>query len=135
VPANTGSQSVSVKVGNDTKYVSSGYTYVNSANTTTVSKVEPNIGPSFGGTPITITGTKLDTVTDVTVGGKTCKYVSNSATIYTCTIQEKADIPEEEKNAFVDISVNATAGNVELSKYFEYVKASRDPLKANVQIE
>jgi hypothetical protein len=117
--------------------ITGGYEYVN-ASAMTVTGVNPNIGPSFGGTYIKIIGNNFgegaENIASVTVGGETCADttagVTNSTTQYYCILPE-VDISE---STFVDVVVTDKSGGIyELKQSFEYVKVSKEPISANVQ--
>jgi hypothetical protein len=50
----------------------------------TITGITPSSGPVGGGTTITITGTNLNGVTALTVGGNPCPFSNNTATSVTC---------------------------------------------------
>ncbi|WP_425473664.1 IPT/TIG domain-containing protein [Streptomyces tailanensis] len=53
------------------------YTYVDNP---TIGTINPEEGPTSGGTWLTITGTNLDSTTSVTIGGDTAPFEATSAT-------------------------------------------------------
>jgi hypothetical protein len=117
--------------GTDRTVPGTGYTYV-SEEAFYVSDINPNTGPTFGETPMTLTGgnflTDSSRIISVTVGGMPCgsypnPLVPNSNTSYTCSI------PIMDEDGTKDVIVNVA---YTLKDAFEYVEATRDPLKANI---
>jgi hypothetical protein len=126
-----GSVAVSITSGDKTD-TSLTYTYVN-ADAMTVNKVEPNVGPSFGGTWIKVSGANFGddavNVDSVTVAGETCVIKERSTDYVKCEIPE-VDIDE---STLVDVVVTSGDKTYKLEKSFEYVKVSRNPISANVE--
>jgi formylglycine-generating enzyme required for sulfatase activity/CxxC motif-containing protein (DUF1111 family)/subtilisin-like proprotein convertase family protein len=84
-PAGTsGAKTVSLTTPGGTANLSNGFTYGLSPS---ISSVTPNVGPTAGGTAITITGTNLTGTSSVTVGGSAATSVSvvNSTTVTAVT--------------------------------------------------
>jgi formylglycine-generating enzyme required for sulfatase activity/CxxC motif-containing protein (DUF1111 family)/subtilisin-like proprotein convertase family protein len=84
-PAGTiGAKTVSVTTPGGTANLTSGFTY---GAGPTISSVSPNVGPTTGGTAITITGTNLTGTSSVSVGGNaaTSVVVVNATTVTATT--------------------------------------------------
>ncbi len=84
-PAGTiGAKTVSVTTPGGTASLTSGFTY---GAGPTISSVSPNVGPTTGGTAITITGTNLTGTSSVSVGGNaaTSVVVVNATTVTAVT--------------------------------------------------
>jgi formylglycine-generating enzyme required for sulfatase activity len=84
-PAGTaGAKTVSITTPGGTANLTSGFTY---GAGPTISSVSPNVGPTTGGTAITITGTNLTGTSSVTVGGNaaTSVVVVNATTVTAVT--------------------------------------------------
>ena len=91
----------------------SGYTYVSVAPT--VSAINPNFGPSIGGTPITVIGTNLTGTTSVTVGGAAATSV-----VVVSSTQITAVTPTGTVGAR-DVIVTTTNGTVTKTGGFTYI--------------
>ncbi|MFC8240564.1 IPT/TIG domain-containing protein [Streptomyces chartreusis] len=114
VPAGAalGSVGVSVTTAGGTNNGLS-YTYVGSP---TVGTVEPDSGPTSGGTGVTITGTNLGSTESVTFGGTAAPFsVVNSTTVSAVTPPGAAGA--------VDVVVTNPAGSVTATGAFTYVTA------------
>ena len=79
----------------------------------TISSVSPNVGPTTGGTVITITGTNLTGTSSVTIGGVAATSVSVSSTTVT------AVTPEGTIGAKT-VSITTPAGTANLTNGFTY---------------
>jgi hypothetical protein len=136
-PSGTNGTTVDVTVtdsGGVTKTITNAYTY---SSTFYIDTITPNVGPTFGGTPLTLTGngfgTNASNIVSVTVGEVNCPLrsnpsVANSNTSYTCSI------PEMQEDGFKNVVVTVQGGtSYTFANAFRYVEATRDPLKANVQ--
>jgi hypothetical protein len=123
-----GSVAVSVKSGDKTD-TSLTYTYVGT-DVMTVIKVEPNVGPSFGGTWIKVSGNNLD-VDSITVAEKPCaiKETDPDGSFVKCEIPAVSI----DENEFVDVIVTFGEKTYKLEKSFEYVKVSKTPISGNVE--
>jgi hypothetical protein len=132
-PSGTAGSNVAVTVkdsGGTQKTIPGGYNYV-STTSFYVTDITPSVGPTFGGTPLTLTGSSLNTITGVTVGGQDCterEEATNTATSYTCTI------PAMDTDGHKNVVVTVTGGtSYTFANAFKYVLATRDPMKGNVQ--
>jgi predicted outer membrane repeat protein len=96
-----------------TVVIPSGANYILSNNNPLPAAVTPNHGPSAGGAKITITGTNLDEVNSVTVGGGACASLTVTATTITCNTP--AHNP-----GLVDIIVSNSNDSTTLTNAFEY---------------
>ena len=113
-PAGTvGAKSVVVTTPNGTASASNAFIYF---APTTISSVSPTSGSTFGGTPITITGTSLTGATSVTVGGvaATSVVVVSSTTITAVT-------PAGTLGAVVSVAVTTPYGAPSAASAFTYV--------------
>ncbi|GAA1238964.1 IPT/TIG domain-containing protein [Pseudonocardia alaniniphila] len=110
VPAGTGSVPVTVVTpGGSTNGLS--YEYVVAP---TVATIDPDSGPTAGGTGVTITGTGLTTTSSVTFGGTPASFVVISPT------EVSATTPAGAAGA-VDVVVTTTGGSATLEDGFTYV--------------
>ena len=113
-PAGTvGAKSVVVTTPNGTATASNAFIFF---APTTISSVSPTSGSTFGGTPITITGTSLTGATSVTVGGvaATSVVVVSSTTITAVT-------PAGTLGAVVSVAVTTPYGAPSAASAFTYV--------------
>jgi hypothetical protein len=86
-PAGAAAGSAPVVVTNPDGTASSSFTYdPKIVNAPTVTSIAPNHGPLAGGNATVITGTNLDAVTSVTIGGKAATLGAKSATSLTVTV-------------------------------------------------
>ncbi|WP_031077711.1 IPT/TIG domain-containing protein [Streptomyces sp. NRRL WC-3742] len=112
VPAGTAAGSVGVSVttagGTNNGFT---YTYVNAP---TVATVVPGVGPTSGGTPVTITGTSLSSTQSVTFGGTPAPFVVVSDTAVT------AVTPPGTAGA-VDVTVTTAGGSATAAGAFTYL--------------
>jgi hypothetical protein len=124
---------LTVKFDTIERSVSNYYEYV-ANDSLYILEIAQKIGPTFGGTPLILTGNKLDTIQSVTVGNEACTAFNivepipqNSASSYTCAI------PEKDVAGYYNIQITTSERTYSLINGFEYVKATRDPLRANIQ--
>jgi hypothetical protein len=105
----------------------SAYTYM--ATGAIVDGIDPKIGPSFGGSKIRLSGSSLQLITRVTIAGKECtdSILADENTTYTCTVP-KSDVAD-----YVDVIAETVAGNIALTRAFQYVNAKRSPVEFNVE--
>jgi hypothetical protein len=118
--------------GSEPVTITGGYEYVN-ADAMTVTGVTPNVGPSFGGTWIKVSGNNLD-VSSITVNDEPCviqeDYVADT---YVKCILPSVDISE---TTFADVVVTDSNQNeYTLKDAFEYVKVSKDDDAFEARIE
>jgi hypothetical protein len=128
-----GKKDVTVKTGNTTKTITNGYEYA-SPNSFFLIDVTPNVGPTFGGTPMTLTANKANAITSVTVGGEVCVtpregYI-NDVTTYTCSIPVLTS--GGDKNIVITSNVEGVILAQTYINAFTYVEATRDPVRFNV---
>jgi hypothetical protein len=104
--------------------------------------INPNIGPTFGETPMTLYsngfGTNAGNIASVRIGGVLCNTYKtprptpipeDSDTTYTCAIPSRTD-----DGGKFDVVITRNDGKTyTVTEGFEYVKATRDPLRANIQ--
>jgi hypothetical protein len=139
VPPGIQGENVSVAVTNSggvTKTIPYAYTYV-SDTSFYVTDINPDVGPTFGGTPMILTGSLLNTIASVTINGTPCDTYpiprpdpipEDSPTSYTCAI------PILDTDGHKNVVVTLQSGtSYTFANAFKYVRASRDPLKANIQ--
>jgi hypothetical protein len=102
-----------------------------------IDSISSNVGPSFGGTNLTFTGTALDTISNISIDSNTCYDPSiTGTTTYKCKLPAN-DITEDSK--VVDIVISYLSNNTyTLPKTdelrFEYVRVSRQPIRGNVEV-
>ena len=82
----------------------------------TLTSISPTSGPGSGGTPVTITGTSLTTVTSAQIGGENIDIRSrNYTTIYGITDDKISSTPQT-----YNLTVSNPAGNATLLQAFSY---------------
>jgi hypothetical protein len=108
-----------------------------------VETIDPNIGPSFGGTYIKVIGngfgtTNASNIKQVTIDGKVCEKVTDNQSITNNNTSYYCILPETNiaQNKYVDIVVTDQENNAySLNQTFEYVKVSRNPISGKVESE
>jgi hypothetical protein len=109
-----GPATVLVTADSTTVTLVGGFTYVAPPELTDIlSSVGPSLGPTSGGTVLTLEGSNLTSAT-VTMGGNLCDVTSNSATSVTCTTPPGNEGP-------VDVTVITTGGTATIGGAFTYV--------------
>jgi hypothetical protein len=139
-PSGTAGENVAVSVthGGITKTINSAYTYV--ANSSFyVTDINPTIGPTFGGTPMTFTGNNFgdnaSNIVSVTIGGQPCVkrdgyFIAHSNTKYTCSVPILST--GGHKNVVATVQQGSITTSYTFINAYEYVVASIDPVKFNV---
>jgi hypothetical protein len=115
----------------NTETLEQAYTYLPSG-TMKITKLDPKVGPSFGGSKIRLTGENLS-ISKVTIAGKTCTSFEQNAenTTYTCTVPEAENITQD---TFVDVVVTPNSGNnYVFAQGFQYIFARKNPVEFNVE--
>ena len=110
-PGTTGPADVGVTTGSGTATLLSGFTYLGPP---VVSKIEPNFGPSAGGTTVTISGAGFDSATTVFVAGRPASnvVVTDAATLTAVT-------PPGSSGA-ADVAVTNSFGTTNVTAGFLY---------------
>lgn len=86
----------------------------------TITSISPDSGPLAGGTPVLITGTDLDTVTEVTFDGKEAVFSVDSAFLL------RATTPAGDSAGAVDVVVDDGVSPATLSSGFTYTANPTD---------
>ena len=125
-PAGTAGPADIVVTNSDTGTVTSmgGFTYIAPP---TIASISPLIGPTLGGTLITITGTNFVEGATVTVGGNPCTIVSIASTSITCTT------PAGSVGAKNVVVTNPVTGTVTSTDGFTYETPVSNPLPLPAQ--